>query len=140
MVHVWRVGLQYLQYVWLQYVAYSMCDRLAYSTFLATIEFKPQRNVWLPGLGVNADVLPNDGRLKNVADDPTPVNVTVKNLVENISVNLPLTPRKYVFDVNSIGQRSSPWTCYSVEVEMKFHVECKHRFPWARLIYCDKCI
>ena len=34
-------------------------------------------------------------------------------------------PRTYVFDVTSIGQRSSLWTCNSVKVEVKFHVECK---------------
>ena len=41
------------------------------------------------------------------------------------------TPWKHVFDVTSIVQRSSPWTCYSVKVEMKFRLECKLHFPCA---------
>ena len=44
------------------------------------------------------------------------------------------TPRKYVFDVTSVGQRSSPWTCNSVKVEIKFHLECKLHFPSAQLM------
>ena len=47
--------------------------------------------------------------------------------------------RKYVFDVTSIGQRSSPWSYNSVEVEMKFHLECKLRFPSAQRLL-GKCI
>ena len=47
---------------------------------------------------------------------------------------LPWTPRKYVHDVTSVGQRSSPWTCNSVEVETKFHLECKLHFPSAQLM------
>ena len=39
------------------------------------------------------------------------------------------TPRKYAFDVTSVGQRSSPWTWNSVKVEIKFHLECKLHFP-----------
>ena len=42
--------------------------------------------------------------------------------------------RKYVFDVTSVGQRSSPWTCNSVKVEIKFHLECKLHFPSAQLM------
>ena len=42
--------------------------------------------------------------------------------------------RKYVFDVTSIGQRSSPWTCNSVKVEIKFYHECKLQFPCAQLM------
>ena len=41
------------------------------------------------------------------------------------------TPRKYVFNVISVGQRSSQWTCNSVKVEIKFHLECKLHFPSA---------
>ena len=37
------------------------------------------------------------------------------------------TPRKYVFDVTSIVQCSSPWTCSSTKVEMKFPL--KLHFP-----------
>ena len=33
--------------------------------------------------------------------------------------------RKYVFDVTSVGQRSSPWTCNSRTIEIRFHLECK---------------
>ena len=44
------------------------------------------------------------------------------------------TPRKYVFDVTSVGQRSLPWTCNSVKVEIKFPLECKLRFPSAHLM------
>ena len=44
------------------------------------------------------------------------------------------TPRKYVFDVTSIGQRSSPWTCNSVKAEIKFHLECKLHFPNPQLM------
>ena len=51
------------------------------------------------------------------------------------------TPRKYVFDVTSAGQRnyvldvtstgqpSSPWTCNLSESRDRFHVECKLHFP-----------
>ena len=42
--------------------------------------------------------------------------------------------RKYVFYFTSIGQRSSPWTCNSVKVEKKFHLEYKLHFPSARLM------
>ena len=45
-----------------------------------------------------------------------------------------MTPLRYVFDVTFIGQRSSPGTCYSVKVEMKFHLECKLYFPGAQLM------
>ena len=44
------------------------------------------------------------------------------------------TPRKYVFDVTSVGQRSSPWTCELSESRDKFHLECKLHFPSAQLI------
>ena len=44
------------------------------------------------------------------------------------------TPRKYVFDVTSVGQRSSPWTCNSMKVEIKFHLERKLHFPSAQLM------
>ena len=44
------------------------------------------------------------------------------------------TPEKYVFDVTSVGQRSSPWTCNSVKVEIKFHLECKIHFPSAQIV------
>ena len=44
------------------------------------------------------------------------------------------TPRKYVFDVTSVGQRSSPWTCNSVKVDIKFHLECKLHFPSAQFV------
>ena len=45
-----------------------------------------------------------------------------------------VAPRKYVFDVTSVGQRSSPWTCNSVKVEKKIHLECKLYFPSAQLM------
>ena len=38
------------------------------------------------------------------------------------------TPRKYVFDVTSVGPRSSPWPCNSIKVEIKCHVYCTFRF------------
>ena len=41
---------------------------------------------------------------------------------------------EYVFDVTSVGQCSSPWTCNSVKVEIKFHLECKLHFPSVQLI------
>ena len=46
-----------------------------------------------------------------------------------VSGNTYLTslPLVSVFDVTSIGQRSSPWTCNSVKVELTFHLECKLR-------------
>ena len=53
---------------------------------------------------------------------------------ESGSIQISLTPRKYVFDVTSIGQRSSLSTCNSVKVEMKFHLECKLHFPSAQLM------
>ena len=43
------------------------------------------------------------------------------------------TPRKYVFYVTSVGQRSSPWPCNSVKVELN-HLECKLNFPSAQLM------
>ena len=46
---------------------------------------------------------------------------------------------KDVFDVTSTGQRSSPRTCNSVQVEIKFHLECKLYFIVHNL-YFDKCI
>ena len=49
------------------------------------------------------------------------------------------TPRKYVFDVTSVGQRSSPWTCNSVKVEMNFTASASSIFLVHNL-YCDKCI
>ena len=43
--------------------------------------------------------------------------------------------RKCIFDVTSNGQRSSPWSCNSVNVEIKFHLEqCRLRFPCAQLV------
>ena len=45
-----------------------------------------------------------------------------------------MAPRKYVFDVTSVGQRSSPWTCNSVKVEKKIHLECNIHFPSAQLM------
>ena len=44
------------------------------------------------------------------------------------------TSRKYVFDVTFVGQRSPPWRCDSVRVEIKFQLECKLHFPSAQLI------
>ena len=44
------------------------------------------------------------------------------------------TPRKYVFDVTSVGQLSLPWTYNSVKVEIKFHLECKLHFLSAQLM------
>ena len=38
------------------------------------------------------------------------------------------TPRKYVFSVTSVGQHSSLWSCNSIKIEIKFHIECKLRF------------
>ena len=45
-----------------------------------------------------------------------------------------VTSRKYIFDVTSVGQRSSPWTCNPVKVEVKFHLECKLRSSCAQLM------
>ena len=36
-----------------------------------------------------------------------------------------VSPRKYVLNVTSLGERSSPWTCNSMKDEIKFHLECK---------------
>ena len=44
------------------------------------------------------------------------------------------TPWKDVFDVTSVGQCSLPWTCNLVKVKIKFHLECKLRFPGAQLM------
>ena len=44
-----------------------------------------------------------------------------------------LTPRKYVFEVTSVDQRSLPWTRNMVKVEKKLHLECKLRFPCGQL-------
>ena len=55
-------------------------------------------------------------------------------------------PRKYVSDVTSVGQRSSPWPCNSmkensfllfffaflVNVDIKCHLRCNVRFPYAQ--------
>ena len=49
------------------------------------------------------------------------------------------TPRKYVIDVTSIGQRSSAWPCTLSESRDIFHLECKLHFPVHDLC-CDKCI
>ena len=49
------------------------------------------------------------------------------------------TPGIYVFDVTSIGQRSSPWTCNSVKVETNFTSSASSIFLVHNL-YCDKCI
>ena len=64
------------------------------------------------------------------------------NVLKNRAFRRPLalngevvrTPRKYVFDVTSIGQRLSPWPCNSVKFQMKFHLECKLHFPSAQLM------
>ena len=40
------------------------------------------------------------------------------------------TPWKYVFDVTSVGERSSPWPYHSGKVEIKFRLECMVRFPF----------
>ena len=46
-------------------------------------------------------------------------------------------PRKYIIDVTSVGQRSSPWPlCNSVKVETKFYLECKLCFPYV----ATKCV
>ena len=42
------------------------------------------------------------------------------------------TPREYVFDVTSIGQRSSPWAWKLSESRDTFHLECKLYFPSAQ--------
>ena len=42
--------------------------------------------------------------------------------------------RGNVFDVTSVGQRSSPWMCKLSESRDKFHLECKLHFPSAQLI------
>ena len=39
-----------------------------------------------------------------------------------------------VFYVTSVGQRSSPWTCNSVKVKVKFQVKCKLHFPSAQVM------
>ena len=39
-----------------------------------------------------------------------------------------------LFDVTSVGQRSSLWTCNSVKVQIKFHLECKLCFPCAQFM------
>ena len=58
--------------------------------------------------------------------------------VKAVHRNKPLwnwkTPWKHVFDVTSVGQRSSPWTCNSVKVEMRFRLECKLHFLCAESI------
>ena len=52
-----------------------------------------------------------------------------------------LTPWKYVFDITSIGQRSSPWTWNSVKVELKCHLMHQAPFSLCTSTYdCDKCI
>ena len=48
------------------------------------------------------------------------------------------TPREYVFDVTSGGQRSSPWPCNSVEVEMKFHSQVQG--PFSFCTYCENAL
>ena len=50
------------------------------------------------------------------------------------SISLPATPRKYVFDVTSIGQRSSPWTRKLSESRDTFHLECELHLPSAQLM------
>ena len=56
---------------------------------------------------------------------------TPRNYVFNVTS---VGQRKYVYDVISIGQRSSPWTWNSVKVESKFHLECKLHLPSAQLL------
>ena len=42
------------------------------------------------------------------------------------------TPRKHAVDVLSVGERLPPWARDSVKFEIKFHHECKLRFPRAQ--------
>ena len=50
-----------------------------------------------------------------------------------------VTPRKYVFDVTSIGRRSSPWTCKLSESRLNFTSSASSIFLVHNLC-CDKCI
>ena len=61
------------------------------------------------------------------------LDVTVHDVTNVITRDMNATPRKFVFNVTSIGQRSSSWTGNSVEVEMKLHLECKLHLPCAQL-------
>ena len=74
-------------------------------------------------------VLHIHGAVVRHQDHPSDFRV-VQNAAE---VDLARTPRKYVFDVTSVGQRSS-WTCNSVKVEIKLHLECKYCFLCARFM------
>ena len=58
----------------------------------------------------------------------------VKQFLSQTACASHMTPRKYVFDVTYVGQRSSPWTYNSVKVERKFHLECKLHFPSAQFM------
>ena len=40
--------------------------------------------------------------------------------------------RKDIFDVTSVGQRSSPWSCKSMKIGVKFHLESKPGLTCAR--------
>ena len=48
------------------------------------------------------------------------------------------TPRKYVFRVTSIGERSSPWPRNSMKVEINFQLDCKLYLPSAQLMLRQK--
>ena len=50
-----------------------------------------------------------------------------------------MSRRKYVFDVTSVGQRSSPWSVNSVKVEISFTSSASSIFLVHNLC-CDKCI
>ena len=45
---------------------------------------------------------------------------TARRFIHILSQTTLWTPRNYVFDVTSAGQRSSPWPCKSVKVEIIF--------------------
>ena len=59
--------------------------------------------------------------------------LTVSTCKQN-PVQISASPRKYVFDVTSVGHRSSPWTCNSVKVRIKFNLQCKLHFPSTQLM------
>ena len=72
----------------------------------------------------------------SVVRRPTPdqANLSFAMLLSCLVEGPLQTPRKYAFDVTSVGKGSSPRTGNSVKVEIKFHLECKLHFPSAQLM------
>ena len=70
---------------------------------------------------------------------PTPSQSLLYALRSPLQIKQRMSRRKYVFDVTSVGQRSSPWSVNSVKVEISFTSSASSIFLVHNLC-CDKCI